>query len=439
MRSKRLFDEISIRIWNFDDFSMMRLMEILGHSRETIRKISFGFTALTEDYLIRILSFLPKLEEIVIDVSLCNASNDSGQRLNELSNVRSFTCKVELAKLIAELPRRVLEKLSFTSSLHDQPPSNETMNEILQRQRTIEDLNFNPLNTLSLEPLKLKKLRLSSNHHLTDLLQNQSKLKALVLQANLTNKDFDEICKLKDIEHLEVNLANVNQNSLKNLNSLMELRELSLTLETSAQLAAFNEVSLPKLLTLNLKSPKTESVKARLAKNFPALTHLKLTSTNTTSLSILFKHRRLQSLSIELLTQSGESESFGTDNESLREFSVMRYEGNAQIALKLFTAMSGVEKVHFGANLILDCESLRQILTNHRKMSSLSVHSQKHSIDCDGTFTKVLKEHGERLTRFEFSEMKTAANLDKLQENFDTQFELIYNEQKKLVMRNHEM
>ena len=417
-------------------------MEILNEFRNEIKKITFGFTAMSEDYLIKILIFLPKLEEIEIDVSLSTTSKFSGQRLCELRNVKSFTCKAELAKLISELPPDTLAKVSFVSSLHDVPPTTETLRKIFEQQRNLVDLNFNPKNVdfESLKVLHLAKLRIASVTNVIPILKHQRKLIALSVQNELVTAEFLEVCKLLNLERLEINLRNINANIYKSLNDLAQLQDLTITLATTAQLLAFDDINLKKLESLKISSthlkcdPNVENFEV----NFPELTTLKLSRVTTSAILYLLENKKLQSLTIEQGVQSHENASFPPNNNNLIELVVNSFEGNSKFFIKfVLLPLKRLEKLQLGTNTSNDLESLNSVLANHKRLESLIIKNQKHSIEIDNFFIKTLREYGKSLRHFELGDIKNADKiLEKLQGSFEAQFELIYVESKKIFLKN---
>lgn len=124
-----MFDDVELRLWDYSDFTMQRLIDIFAKF-SNIRTISFRYAALTERDLLTLLSLLPCLEDVTVDVSLIKKSHETLPCIAHLTRVRSFTCKVENAKLIFELPYNILTRLSFTSILREALPSKLLLREI---------------------------------------------------------------------------------------------------------------------------------------------------------------------------------------------------------------------------------------------------------------------------------------------------------------------
>lgn len=444
LRSIRTFDEISIRIWNFLDFSVIRLVDILNKNQNNIRKVSFAFTVIDEKLLIRLLSLLPKLEVIVLDVSLSNSSNDNQRKLSCLTQVRSVTCKVESAKIIFELADDILTSLSFCSSLHDSPPSTKLLSEIFLRQSRIEDLNVDPLNVdiKSLRKLKLGKLRIVNGHHGWRILQEQRELLELKLLANSTTKTFMEICQLKCLKTLIVDVREIVTNYIRNLNGLNNLEEFSIHFDPTKQQFAVAELSFPKLSSLDLTfSPKFDlQFNESTLIGSPKLKTFKLARCNFNLFCKLLENKNLESLAVGSLTNCFED--IMKNNEVVHhKLKALYIEQANDISIKVLKAivdsLPGVETIAIG-NVVKDYEDLRIILTACKRLTHVTVSNLRNSINVDHELIKLVKGHGKNLMHFELGIVKLEANegLRIYRKHFERQFEFFQLKDNKIILTN---
>lgn len=435
-----------VSIWDFSDFSVMRLSEIFAKFCKSIRKITFNFTAVSEPDLIRLLNLLPKLEEIAIDVSLCKPSKHPQNRLGSLKNVKSFICKVECSQLILEIPDGVLTTLSFHSSLHDAAPSKQLLQSILGNQKNIEDLNFDPENVdlEALKKFKLKKLRLVRNHHAIAILKDQPLLTSLNMQQSLTNDEFFEVTSLGHLSALTVDVKNIERELLEGLNCMNGLKELAIGINPITQGQMFNNIELEKLEKLTLTTTtnsKIEAIFAKLSSNYPNLKHLSVNYASTQDMQNFLGIINLNSLTIDMLSQSRvvPTDLILNENENLKTIQVKRGDECHASLLNFITKMSpNIQKLHLNNNFVKDVDTLIEILASCNRLSYLTINNQKQVLEVNAQFVKIIKDQGKNLKHFEICKVKAdnTFNLDKLKSFFEVQFENVTIENGRLILTN---
>lgn len=441
LRSTRMFDEISIRIWNFTDFSVLRLIDILKKNRADIRKISFTYTVIDEGLLIKLLNFLPKLEEIALDVSLSGSAKDVQKRLNCLTRVRIVTCRVESAKIIFELSDNILSSLSFNSLLHDSSPSKELLDEIIQRQSEIKDLNFDPSNVdlASLQALKLKKLRLVSGKQAWKIFQQQREVQALNFLSTSTSKDLIEICQLKLLQSLVVDVRGIDSSIVENLNDLKKLQELSIKFDSNQE-SLISKFSFPKLLKLDLIYSSKHDLEFEESSLFGSsnLKSLKLAQSNFNLFWKILNYKKLESLIIGTLTNSFD-ETLKHCESFRNNLKVLQIENAYGIShenfLTIVEALPEIQTISIG-NGVKDFESLKSILMNCKRLAQVIISNSRFNLDLE--LIKLIKNYGKNLNYFEIGIIKVEENegIKIYKKHFESQFEFYNLEDYKMILKN---
>lgn len=442
MRSERLFDDVELRLWDYSDFTMQRLVDIFA-KYHYIRTISFKYAALTERDLLTLLSLLPCLEDVTVDVSLIKKSHEISPSIAHLTRVRSFTCKVENAKLIFELPHNILTRLSFTSILRDALPSKLLLREIFERQRNIRHLNFDPqkADALSLNLLQLRYLRLASNANALNVLRSQQRnLECLNVQETIDEDLFVEICaRLKELKALTIKAGKLDM--ITKLSQLRRLNELQLTIEERFPDREMLCFRLNHLMTLDMRLPEAANVKVfveNLRENFPSLRTVKLSSLDVVGFSHLLEMSNLRCIHIDKLTIANDSliPNF-TTHERLRNLAI----GCAcpkTVSQLLSTSFPCLDQLSLRNINNGSLDVLKHTLANHRTLSQITINTQIcHSILLN-QFVGLLREFGKNLTFLEFGDLNLSFNVEKLSEVFSGQFSFIHTDHdgRRLTMRS---
>lgn len=451
LRSTRKFDEVEIHIWSCPT-GMMKLEEILRKFQDSIKKITLRFAAIDEYNLMELLALLPNLEEIVIDASLYN-SGGAQQRLTHLRFMRSFTCKVESAKIIFDLPQDVLTKLSFSSVVYESPPSPQLLQSLFEAQRNLKELNFDPAKVgdgFSMNLLDLKHLRLASNHQMVEILKSQKNLIDLNIKKDLTEEEFVEVCGLKQLQVLDIKVGNVNATLLHKINNLKDLKKLLLITNRGYWVTSLCNIELKKLEKLELSFTSDTNIQIFLEKlptHFPTLKNLKLTSVEMKSIPTLLLNKNLESLEIEelkSLSETNEIQLPETSHEKLKEFKV-GHEYSEYLLDFITCFMPNVFKLSLRNFFIKDLSTLKHVL-GKKRLTHLSIFNRNcRNDECkDFTwlmreFVNLMKDQGQSLTYFEFENVKLSSwDMQKLNSFLKSQFAFIYYENscKTLVLKN---
>lgn len=442
MRSERSFDDVELRLWDYSDFTMQRLIDLFAKFAH-VRTISFKYAALTERDLLTLLSLLPCLEHITVDVSLIKKSHEISPSIAHLSRVRSFTCKVENAKLIFELPCNILTRLSFTSILKDALPSKLLLREIFERQRNIRHLNFDPqkADALSLNLLELRHLRLASNTNAINVLRLQQRnLESLIVLQTIDDELFGEICaRLKQLKALTIRAGKLDM--IAKLSALASLRELRLTIEERFPAREMLCFRLNHLSELDMSLPEAANVRVfveNLRENFPSLRTVKFSTLDVNGLANLLEMSNLRCIHVGKLMTPNDSliPRFAT-HERLRNLAIgcTCPKTVSQLLSTEFPRLDQLTLRHLN-NGSLDV--LKHTLVRHRRLAQISINTQIcHSILLN-QFVALVREYGRNLTFLEFGDLNLSFNVERLSEVFSGQFAFIYadHDGRRLTMRS---
>lgn len=456
LRSSRVFDEILItRIWDFNEYTMVKLSEVIKKNEKTVRKVTISFAALAEHNLIKILNLLPELEEIVLDVSLWFVSCVPQNQLMKLTKVKSFISNIDSSVMILELPENILQKLSFNSATHIVAPSAALLKSIFQRQKNIKDLTLNPknLNLESLSQLKLEKLFLHTSDHLVDIMKQQRHLTTLVVRGELKNQEISTFYEFSSqLISLDINVENISSALLRQLNCLQELKDLSLIVKRSSQVIDLTQVSLLKLksfqLTNSLNCESFQILAEKMSKNFPALKHLTVSYVSCSTFSTLLENQGLVELNIVEIKPS-EAETLKTRNEGIEDVSI----GFANIiggdVLNIISSsLPNLKKLRLNKFIISDVNVLLEIMKAFKQLTHLAVLGTNFSLVISNpAISTFLKIHKKNLENFEFTSNEREDNkgcqqktdldskLQKMTNMFNSQFSSIFIDGSKFFMK----
>lgn len=426
---------------------MHRLTEIFGKQRNSVRKIAFGFAAMSEEHLYQLLNLLPNLEEVTIDVSLIKSAQVSTKRLEKLKKIKCLTCRVESAQTVFELSNNVLTKLSFNSVLCDSSPSADLLKAIFEKQKNIEELNFDPTNAALVELPKLKTLRMMKHHNVADILSRQEKLRSLNLEGALRNTEILQASKLDCLQSLTIKFFNNGAVSLACLSGLKNLKELKLSIDKVQTASSICKIESKQLESLELHvmcDVNSNLLLGKLSSNFPRLKHLKLDFIcrfiDADAMAHLLKINNLKSLDVRTLKTAREASQFPVIvHQNLKELKVSLYaDYSKDFFFFIINSLPNLERF-ITNNTISDFSLLKTAMVNWKRLTQITFCCQ-NPIAPSALF-RLLKEHGRKLTHFEFEHGKALAEplLAKFLEMFETQFLFIYSlkEGRRIVMRNY--
>lgn len=421
-----------------------RLKKILRKHQSHVWKISVVTNEISEKKLIKLLSLLPNLEEVTLDVLLKKTSETSQQKLSHLHHLKILHCLTQAAKIVFELPNNVLTTLSFKHTSSEKPPSDKLLQSVFEKQKNIIEFSFNPEAVESFKLPALKKLQIfgsMSKLDISEILESQQNLSSLAVQHFLSTEEFIIACRIKSLQCLKMKLMNVDSVVL-NINQLTDLRKLQLDLSCSAD-SDFVYVSLPLLEELKLKVQGNINLKeliSMMPTNFPCLKQLVLSSNlsieDTQDLYNLLQNPNLEMLEVTVCqTLRDPSQLFGNFHEKLKKVNF----GHLCSTYAVNFLIDSVPNLEQLTVAIEDLGTLRKILTSCNKLTQVKLYSKGGLSLGSDDFIECVKEHGKNLTYFQCGTDRSSLNFDSLREikkAFETQFEVIDYKFMTLLMRN---
>lgn len=452
LKSSRVFEEINVEIWKHKYSKVKLFKEVLLQHQLNLRKFTIICYNISERKLFKLLTLLPNLEEIVLDFNLKKMSTTPSGRLQNLSKLKSLHCRAQMAAIIFELPNDILQKLSFEFMFNDLAPTKELMKRILEKQKIIEELSFNPEGTSAISLPPLKKLKLLKSSIFTNLknmfciskiLKNQNQLISLTIQNIITRDIFLLICNIRSLEKLDLELDDIDDGALQKLNSFQKLKELRLAIYKTE--LNFSSLKLPFLRKLRLylvcDEIELNLVLEQFPLNFPNLKHLQIAinmqNMKAEHLPGLLQNKLLEKLDVCLEMESNFSIEMTTVyHDRLKEVCLGNdYFQNAlnyiiKAAPKLEKLCTGISNLHVLKQILINCPNLSHLKVLPRCLISFESDS----------FIHLIQEHGKNLTYFECEasgERSTdETTFSKLQRAFEIQFSKIELCGSRVIMKN---
>lgn len=459
MESPKIFNEIKLKIEKQASVALEGLTKIFTKLQNDVKKVNLRFAAINAEDLIKLLSLLPKLEEIVIEGYLYNLPLITHQisqqkKLAQLKQVRILTCNVESTVLALELPDHCLKKLTLNCLVLNITPSTLLFETIFAKQKNIEDFYFDAccMNADILKMLKLKHLKLSRNRvnrrDLMESLQSQQNLTNLNVLFPLNSENFNEVLKLQILSKLTINVINIDSTFIESLNALKMLKDLTLTLNPITQSYSFAHIIMNQLENLNLQNGNNTSsielIAEDLPKAFPNLKHLILETVTFKTFANLLENRNLKFLEISVVADwyASPLEVLVVPHENLMTLKVRKIlKNNENKFLKfLMASMPALRKLRLNNIRIERYEMLELIMKSFSKLTHIAISSPVESFG--DNFAIPLLSFGRNL---EFVEFTTPLNLNSGQISppiielnciFELQFAFIYSDGNRLIMRN---
>lgn len=375
-----------------------------------VRKISLICYKISERKLLKILSLLPNLEEVVLDFILEKTSKYPQQRLSNLNRLRSLQCRAQVASIIFELPDDTLTSLSFEFMFIDPPPPLQTMKAIFERQRNINHFTINPVDTTATELPSLETLRLIRSNeyqgasvrlHLAETLRNQNQITSLTIQNILSKEEFLLICSLRSLEYLEIELEGVYDATLRSLNRLYNLKTLKLVSYSSK--SKFKFLKLPLLRDLKLvfinDNTNVEVNMEQFPTSFPNLRRLQIMCNlpffDAATLPVLLKNDKIVKLDVLVGLDSNEKAAMTPMcRDKLREVR-LGHNYSAKALNYIIESAPNLEKLFTGID---NLDVLQKILMNFQKLTHLKIYSQNGISFGSDAFIQLLQKHGKNLT-----------------------------------------
>lgn len=405
LETQRVFNSVDTWLSFEHDEDVEAVFEIYKRHGLTVKKLewsnSSSYDFKSKDF-IRMLNQMPNLTELFLRSSWQfddneNSINEKFQ-LNNLKRLEITQCEsLKMFSLLADaLPENILEDVVF----QDVDISNKIAEKFMEKQQTVKKLDSNGKNFTEVSCFKNLELT-----HLRYIIEDKSKVvflrELLNMQLNLislnclesskyselliTDELFLDICSLKKLETLHLNINGVLPNQIKSFSKLSNLKNLTLR-NCNNSFESFKELSLIK--GMNLKNLilmlSTHEVPAEIYQKFGENFNLKsLTITLGTKHSINFYLKTFPTLKCLKVH-------FGQANDTV-EFSQAFFDGiqehvnmkklslefwgsefvDTDMFLKLIISCPNLELLNFHSKFPFTYEFLENLTNNLGKINSL--------------------------------------------------------------------
>lgn len=405
MFTHREFDEVMIdfsECTKFDLVFLGRLENILGKFGQRLKTVKVWCSVqseiveLTEGQLLKIIKFLPNVEDLTLRNIVFTRS--------ELGLIENFDLNVHrLRRLVCDycifsspvifnmIPARTITDLVFTFE-----PVDETVYQtFFNRQSNIRKLVMFENSQISFEHLHLERLKISSDHNFSLILQQQPELKYIDFAVSwIDDSIFKEICKL---EHLETLRTLIDQVSIREFRRLGngKLKELRIDSYDPVDRGYINE-----LTTMNVKELEkitfifTErSIPAvsiiELAQNLKRIKYIEVINRSINILTtILQEFQQIDELLIDFyaIFDAPKDVLIVPDNlrhENLKQLIVsnifISQSENTAALIKLLRTCPNLERIRLSTLTSITFEEMKEIIETHPRLTHLS-------LDCEYNF-----------------------------------------------------
>lgn len=409
MRTERQFE--SIKLVNFrssDNHVIQRLHKILEKFAPQIKRLEIASSVLPEFEAIRLLNMVAQVDAIFFyDFELIDSIADNEQlQLRDLRKFQFHLCNVKVPKLLLQLSHPVLRRLTIEHCILKR----EVLHQIFDTQSNICELEFDPyyVNPLSLQHLKLNKVKLMSNRNIAAILANQPQLTSLDLsKAHIGDNEFLEICNLSKLKSLKLWIDRVSWEILANLSRLRCLSELSLNYDRLEveYVTHVASLALPSLESLRIKFPRlkiTAENFLEFSTNMPRVKKLNISNQSVGVIGALIENfSNLETLVIGCDSDSSEVVEFtlnGARHTKLKELCI--YSSYAdQKTLKcsksildiVNSSLINLERLKLQNVIALSVDQLKEIISSHPALTHLLVDNAESTFAIDNDTISTLK------------------------------------------------
>lgn len=413
MYSLRSFDEMHIWIEFSEANEIDRHREVCQKFGHTIKKLDWSNWSkfqMSEKDFVEILNSMPNLE--ILHLSSWRSDflkmNSPQLKLMKLKQVDIIDCQPFIMELLIEkLPPNILMELHVNGFKY----ADEIWIKFTSKQTSIQvlDIDGEHFNARPFIDLKLKRLKCVLQHNdtpsnqrlfLIDLIRSQQQLThfdALIDRdfafSFINDEIFRELCKLKYLECLKINIDAISPDVIQNISCLKNLNALELKTNIISTLQVFNELSL-------IRNSSMESmifhmwsfeIPAQIYRNFGEnFTNLKsLTITLGTWHKLNFYMEtfpNLKSLNIRFGEANNTMEfeqAYDDDGQIHTKMTSLKLQfwGNAPINVQMFIKMRNsfpnLESLDIDSNFPFTQECLNALVNNIHKLRSLRIGSIK--------------------------------------------------------------
>jgi hypothetical protein len=422
MNSSRFFDEI--KIVNFrctENHVTQQMSDILDKFGSDVQTLSIHNSIMGEGLMIELLNKFDKLDKLEFyDVSYSSTEKDDVKLM--LSQLRHFNmqlCNFIIPRTIFRFPIDVLQSLTINNCVLDKG----SMSKILSSQKSLKTLEFDPYNVDAnfMAPLQLQNLTLLSKRNVIPIVKTQPNLNSLHLaRALISDDEFLHICKMSQLQSLELWVDIISYDILDNLMSLKRLKRLSLSYARLVfeYVIKISTIFLPTIKHLEIEFPRLKMQPEHfigIATNCPNVEHLVIKCQSIGVIGTIIQHFRcLRTLSFGCDSDSVKVVNFSIDdivNTNLAELNIYdasfnnpareQFQSSRTLTSLVKKCLPNLVKLRMENILSLNAQFFDEILRT--KLSHLDVndisdnfHFDEHFVrnilrDCKLTYLKLSK------------------------------------------------
>lgn len=416
-----MFRDLTINLRDCSSLSRVeRIERILSNfgSRLKIFKlwcsIQGDSAALTEVHLVKMLSWMPELEDLSIKnvfvedtVPLSDVSK--GLDLFKLKTLLLDHCMMTPA-VLELIPADVLTNLVFTFESYDETAFQNFFN----RQKNIKTLEIFENDQLRFDHLQLEHIKISSNLNFTSMIRQQPKLKYINFTiSEIDDSVFNEVCKLKHLEVLRTCFDEISCQQFKEIRNLQKLRELRLDSFIRIDRGLMHELSMMKLTNLEkltlvcpMRKICDEAI-IQMSMNFAKVKNMQIMNLSIQIITtVLANFLKLEKLLMDFCSFIGAPEDIldiadDFRHEGLQELvltnSNQNEDVNSRPVLKLVNACPNLKVLMLSDLTGFTVENFRTILETHPNLTHLSLEFEGPEFDFDDDIMEFVKISGENL------------------------------------------
>lgn len=390
---------------------MQRLHNVFMKFDLKIKRLEIWSSKLRKTEVIKLLNIIPKTEELLFyDVEFC--SDEDGEivedlRLQDLKKLKFHLCNVIIPKIILQIPCDVLKSVSIENCIIDK----ETLRKIFNQQNNIEELEFDPyyVDPVSMENLKLVKLKLMCNRHVAEIVQDKMQLQSLDLsKAHIGDNEFLKVCNLINLKCLKLWIDRVSWEILDNLTKLKNVNELSLNYDRLEveYTRKISRIKMEKIQKLKIKFPRLKIAAenfAEMSLNMMNIKHLHISNQSIGVIGAVLKNfKNLETFVIGCDSDSSEVVEFPVKNirhEKLHELCIYSsYPDQKTLKctstiLHIINALGNLKRLKLRNVIAVNEQQLNEIFTCHQNLTHFYIVHPNEACQFGKTSAHALTNH----------------------------------------------
>lgn len=405
MATHREFGEVMIdfsECTKFDLVFLGRLESILekfGKRMKIVKvwcSVQSEIVELTEGQLLKIIKFLPNVEDLTLrNIVFTKCEFDFPEsfvlNIHKLRRLVCDYCIFSSPVIFNMIPEQTITDLVFTFE-----PVDETVyQKFFNRQPSIKKLVIFENSQINFEHLKLERLKISSDHNFSLILQQQPGLKYIDFAVSwIDDKIFQEICKLRHLETLRTLIDQVSIREFRKLGN-GKLRELRIDSYDPAdrgyidELSTMNVSELEKITLIFTERSISASSIIQLAQNLKKVKFMEIINRSINILiTVLQEFQQIHELLVDFYAIFDAPRDVLTVPDNLRHENLKQLiisnifisqSENTAAIIKLLRICPNLERIRLSTLTLLTFDDMKEIIESHPKLTHLS-------IDCEYNF-----------------------------------------------------